>query len=212
MRYDLDQLGSDSFEHLIQSLVRGIAGNSVAVFGDGPDGQREAVIEESKEYSINDTVTTHGRTIIQAKYKSPNTKTEDWPWLRNNLKDELEGFRGKALTHPDAVPETLLFFTNIVLTPVLNNGIHDKAEAFISQYKDIIPQIYVFGADDIQVMLENNRDVATCYAGFIMSGDILMELHQDMKEIKSGVSNSAIVFNQKAEKIVNIESVENLYI
>ena len=59
MRYELDRLGSDSFEHLIQSLLKGIAGNSLSVFGDGPDGQREATIEGA-EVPINDAVITHG--------------------------------------------------------------------------------------------------------------------------------------------------------
>ena len=214
MRYELDRLGPDSFEHLIQSLLRGIAGNSLSVFGDGPDGQREATIEGA-EVPINDSVTTHGYTIIQAKFKSPDTKKDDWMWLQNNLKSELDRFRTKAYINHDAVPETWLFFTNIVLTPVFEKGIHDHAERLIAAYKDIIPEIHVFGADDIRAMLENNRDVAQCYAGFIMPGDVLLKLQKKLENEQCDqkvVNNRGHVYNQQAETVINIERVENLNI
>ena len=183
MKYELERLGPDNFEHLIQSLIRGIAGNSAIIFGSGADGQREAVIENANLMICDDTV--HGRTVVQAKFKGPDTKQGDWDWLRKNLKHELEGFKGKSMSHPQIVPETFLFFTNIVLTPVLDSGIRDQAEKFVLEYKDIIPNIIIFGADDICTMLDNNRDVARCYASFIMPGDVLVELHENLKAINN---------------------------
>ena len=182
MKYELGRLGPDNFEHMIQSLVQGIAGLSTSVFGAGPDGQREAVIEGG-EFSINGNSPTHGRTVVQAKYKSPETKKEDWAWLRTNLKKELDGFRNKATTHPAQLPETYLFFTNIVLTPKLESGIYDKAKSFVMGYQDIIPDIRFFGADDIRTMLENNREVARCYLGFLMPGDVLEEMQNALTAI-----------------------------
>lgn len=182
MKYELERLGPYNFEHLIQSLVRGIAGNSVTIYGSGPDGQREATIEDANLVICGGTVAL-GRTVVQAKFKDPNTKQENWDWLRKNLKDELDGFKKKLTTHPHMVPETFLFFTNIVLTPVLDSGIRDRAEEFVAKYKDIIPHIFILGADDIRTMLENNRDVARCYASFIMPGDVLVELHENLKAI-----------------------------
>lgn len=184
MKYELERLGPDNFEHLVQSLVRGIAGNSVIIFGDGPDGQREAVIENA-QFTISNNVATQGRTIVQAKFKSPDTKTNDWDWLRKNLKDELEGFKKKTSTYPHIVPKTFLFFTNIVLTPILDCGTRDRAEKFVSEYKDIIPNIFILGADDIRTMLDNNRDVARSYASFIMPGDVLVELHESLRSINN---------------------------
>lgn len=184
MKYELERLGPDNFEHLIQSLVRGIAGNSAIIFGSGADGQREAVIENA-DLMLGNGAAAHGRTVVQAKFKGPDTKQEDWPWLRKNLKDELDGFKKKATTHPHIVPETFLFFTNIILTPVLDSGIRDRAEKFVAGYKGIIPNIILLGADDIRTMLDNNRDVARCYASFIMPGDVLMELHENLKAINN---------------------------
>ncbi len=40
--YDLARLGSREFEHMAQALVLSLLGARVEVFGDGPDGGREA--------------------------------------------------------------------------------------------------------------------------------------------------------------------------
>lgn len=184
MRYELDRLGSGNFEKLIQSLVMGLAGVSSTIYGDGPDGQREVCIENA-HFHINNSESAHGRTIAQAKYKSPDGKEKDWDWLRKNLKEELDGFRRKTKTHPHVVPETYLFFTNIILTPVLDKGTRDKTEKLISEYKDIIPNIIVLGADDIRALLENNREVARSYSSFIMPGDVLSELHDQLALLRN---------------------------
>ena len=184
MRYELDRLGSGNFEKLIQSLVMGLAGVSSTIYGDGPDGQREVCIENA-HFHINNSESAHGRTIAQAKYKSPDGKEKDWDWLRKNLKEELDGFRRKTKTHPHVVPETYLFFTNIILTPVLDKGTRDKTEKLISKYKDIIPNIIVLGADDIRALLENNREVARSYSSFIMPGDVLSELHDQLALLRN---------------------------
>ena len=64
MKYELERLGSDNFERLIQGLIRGVAGNSVIIFGSGADGQREAVIENADLMMCGSVV--QGRTVAQA--------------------------------------------------------------------------------------------------------------------------------------------------
>ena len=184
MNYEFQRIGADNFEKLIQSLVVGMSGIETMIFGDGPDGQREALIEDAS-FKINTSITACGMTIVQAKYKSADGKQNDWEWLRVNLKKELEGFKKKKETHSELVPNSFLFFTNIVLTPVLDSGIHDKAEKFIKNYKDIIPNIHIFGADDIRCMLDNNRNVARAYTSYIMPGDVLYELDDYIRELKN---------------------------
>lgn len=184
MKYELDRLGADNFEALIQSLIRGIAGIPAIIFGDGPDGQREAVIENAS-FTVNAETTAHGRTIVQAKYKSPDAKEKDWVWLQKNLKSELDGFQNKAEKHPDLIPETYLFFTNLILTPVLDKGLRDKAEKFVLKYKSLIPNIIILGQDDIRTLLENNRDVARSYTSFILPGDVLYEMQDILLAIKN---------------------------
>ena len=50
MRYDLTGLGEQQFEDLSQALALAILGDGVSVFGDGPDGGREATFEGRMRY------------------------------------------------------------------------------------------------------------------------------------------------------------------
>lgn len=203
MKYELDRLGATKFEEMIQSLIQGIAGvQKVQVFGKGPDGQREATIQNGDHHIITRKdefaekfpreVYTHGYTIVQAKYKSPEGKEEDWKWLRRNLKDELERFREKDETQ---WPQSYLFFTNIVLTPVLNSGIIDKVNQFVSSYQDMIPEIHVLGQDDIRAMLDNNPNVVDSYTEFITPSHVLAELIKQRNSMKSANIMTSELFN-----------------
>lgn len=181
MKKELDSLGADVFERLVQSLVQNITGLQFEIFGDGPDGQREGVIENA-DFKLDETRRISGRTILQAKYKSPESKTDTWQWLRKNLKDELEKFKKLSEDEPEYVPNTWLFFTNVTLTPVKDTGLHDKAKCLIREYSSIVDNILIFGKDDILSMLDNNRDVATAYASFLMPGDVLSKLYEQLSE------------------------------
>lgn len=103
MKYELERLGPDNFEHLVQSLLRGSTGNAITIYGAGPDGQREAVIRR-REHEPGGHTEKCCRAVVQAKFKSADTKENDWTWLRRNLKNELDGFVQKASTYPDTVP------------------------------------------------------------------------------------------------------------
>jgi hypothetical protein len=43
--FDLTRLGDREFEHLSQALALKVLGPGIGVFGDGPDGGREAAFE-----------------------------------------------------------------------------------------------------------------------------------------------------------------------
>lgn len=174
MKAELNRLGSAGFEELVQALVEGVAGFKARIYGGGKDGQRDAVIEHA-QLSFTKGVTATGRTIVQAKYKSPDGEEDNWDWLLSNLKKELDGFRSKAAAEPDYVPETWIFFTNLILTPAKDNGLKDKADRFLLGYSDLIPHIYLLGADEIRSMLDNNREVARRFAAFLTPSDVLAD-------------------------------------
>lgn len=196
MKHELGRLGTDRFEQMIQAIISGTAGFSAAIFGDGPDGQREAVIDEI-DIPITGTVKTKGRTIVQAKYKSPDGKEDDWTWLRKNLKSELDRFREKAVSHPEYIPETYLFFTNIILTPTLDSGIRDKADQFAAKYSDLIPDIHIFGADDIRAMLDNYPAVVKTYADFLTPGIVLSNAMDHLDNLMEQPYKHLLEYEQK---------------
>lgn len=45
MDYDFSRLSTRSFEQLIQALSFRVLGSGITIFGDGPDGGREATFE-----------------------------------------------------------------------------------------------------------------------------------------------------------------------
>lgn len=163
-------MDSDSFELMIRSLNEKVFGIKCEQYGLGPDGQREFVFEGD----ITDMSGTvfKGRTIGQVKYKYLTTKMDDYKWLENEIENELNRFREKDKEY---IPENYLFYTNIVLTPAKDTGVKDKINKYIKENNDVIPNFYVKGYDEICALLDNNRDVAICYACHILPGDVLVQ-------------------------------------
>ena len=192
MSYNLNRLGSQNFEHLVQALSKKIIGEGVSIYGAGPDGQREATFHGKAPYP-SETECWEGYWVIQAKFKEPNTKKADFPWIKECFEEEMNGFRekqGKGKT----IPNNYLFFTNIVLTPVAEKGIKDKIEELAKEYNDLIPNIHIIGADDINRFLDGHRDVAVAYASYILSGDILSYLYNDVQAREKERQNSFLRF------------------
>lgn len=162
--YDFRDFTPQEFEKMIQSLAQGIAGPDFVLYGKGPDGQREFKIPEANIQTEYGEIL--GKTYGQVKYKSPDTPTKDWSWLKSNLKKELEGFADKNDSSPEYLPETWWFFTNIILTPVLNKGTRDLAENYVKGFlasHSIKIKFILYGKDDICAMLDNNTDVRETY-------------------------------------------------
>lgn len=65
--FNLHGLADRSFEQLIQSLALKVIGPNVVVYGDGPDGGREATFDGKVSYpSAADRWEGYG--VIQAKF------------------------------------------------------------------------------------------------------------------------------------------------
>nr|GID89547.1 hypothetical protein Ade03nite_84710 [Actinoplanes derwentensis] len=70
MRYDLDALGEMEFEDLAQALSIHVLGPGVQVFGDGPDGGREAAFEGTVTFPEPDPAGPwRGYGVIQAEFR-----------------------------------------------------------------------------------------------------------------------------------------------
>lgn len=196
--YDLDRLGSSEFENLVQALSIKIFDNKSIIFGSGPDGAREATYQGK---STIDNESFDGYHVVQAKFKE-SLESKDWEWAKNQLKKEMKKFKDKKSDLP--TPDIYLFFTNIKFTGVSKTGGRDKIEEFKKEYFELIPNIMVYGCDDIYKMLDGNRDVATSYSSFILPGDILQELYSFIKINNSNEENILYRF-------LNKEFEEDLY-
>ena len=65
--YALNRLSSRSFEHLVQSLAVKILGAGITIFGDGPDGGREATFEGKVLYPSG-ADPWDGYGVVQVKF------------------------------------------------------------------------------------------------------------------------------------------------
>lgn len=171
MRYDLDKMNADSFELMVRSLAEKMFGVKCSQYGLGPDGQREFYFEGSK--IVNDE-SLSGKIMGQVKFKYPITKEKDYSWIKKEIEGELNRFKEKDKEY---IPDHYFFITNIVLSPVKDTGLKDKIEKYVKKNNTIIGDFRILGYDEVCALLDNNRDVATCYASYIMPGDLLHALY-----------------------------------
>ena len=65
--YDLNRLNNRSFEQLVQALAVDVFGQGLIIFGDGPDGGREATFDFKVPYP-SEVDEWDGYCVVQAKF------------------------------------------------------------------------------------------------------------------------------------------------
>ena len=76
--YALSRLSSRSFEHLVQALTVRVMGPATLVFGDGPDGGREAIFEREVAYP-SESDPWNGYGVVQVKFlQRPSSTSKGW--------------------------------------------------------------------------------------------------------------------------------------
>jgi hypothetical protein len=174
--YNLARLSTRSFEQLIQAISLKVVSPGVVVFGDGPDGGREATFNGLTRYPSEDNP-WNGYIVIQAKFRQrPQNSQEDGEWALKQLKSELEDFANPKKGRRQ--PDYYIFATNVVLTPVQDKGTKDKAYNIFQEFKDSVPLkgYDIWDYDKIRVFLDNFEEIRRTYADFITPGDVLSQI------------------------------------
>ena len=206
--YDFSNLSSRSFEQMVQALALKVIGPGVMVFGDGPDGGREATFEGRFQYpSTEDGWDGHG--VIQAKFlQRSRNSTWDGQWAVDQLKSELEKY-----LEPDSSrkkPDYYILATNVVLTPATGNGSKDKVNAVFDSFKEKLPLkgFAIWDYDQIRSFLDDNEDIRHAYSAWITSGDVLAELVKRLQPAPPNFEETLSIFLQKellSDEYVNLE-------
>lgn len=188
--YNLSGLNTRSFEQLVQAIAAKVFGLDVIIFGDGPDGGREATFEGAVPYPSKEKH-WDGYGVIQAKFlQRPQGSPHDGDWALEQLRDELTKFgwaprgpRGgkpkrkakKGTAYKRRMPEYYVFVTNAVLTPVGGKGTKDKAYAILEDFKADkgLKGFDVWDYDKLCAYLDGLEDIRHSYEGFITTGDVL---------------------------------------
>ena len=195
--YDLSRLSPRSFEHLVQALATKVLGPGIVVFGDGPDGGREATFERKVPYPTP-VEGWDGYGVVQAKYRQRHGGTQqDGNWAVAQLKDEL-----KKYTDPESKlrkPDYFIFATNVVLTPALDKGSKDQAIAALEEFKSQSPlkDYAIWDYDQIRTFLDSYQDIRKAYTAFVTSGDVLAEIISRLSPSPTDMYETFVRFLEK---------------
>ena len=174
--YEMSRHSSRSFEHMLQALGVKLLGSALSIFGDGPDGGREATFDGKVPYpSVQDNWDGYG--VVQVKFRPrPVDSKRDGDWAIKQLKGEIQKYLDPA-SHLRK-PEYFIFATNVVLTPMKDGGSKDRLAAVLEEFKTSLPLkgFDIWDYDKIRVFLDNNQEVRRTYAAWITPGDVLSEV------------------------------------
>jgi hypothetical protein len=179
--YDLNRIGWQQFERLVQALAIAELGNGVRVFGAGKDGGREATFKGSVTFPRGASEPWNGFGVIQAKHlERPSSTTQGWQTFLGNVKDELEKWvskKQKGLSL-DRQPRYFIFATNVALSGTELSGGVDQFETLLADYQKRLGLKGWFAWDYSQLtsLIDNHPQIRQTYLEQIIPGDILARL------------------------------------
>ncbi|MFJ1708544.1 NACHT domain-containing protein [Kitasatospora sp. NPDC088346] len=201
--YDLNRLGSRAFEQMVVALARRELGPGVRVFGDGPDGGREATFEGTINWSATSEGVAPaldvwtGYTVLQAKFqvKPKATPRDNALWLQQEIRKELDHWLEAAKNHTRLrLPDYLIFVSNVELSSVARVGGIDKIDSFVSSHleKERKPHsrlrvkgVVIWHADQIRSMLDAHQSVRWAFPGLLTVGDVMSRLSPERVSLGS---------------------------
>jgi hypothetical protein len=172
--YNFHGLSARSFEQMIQALAIKILGPGVIIFGDGPDGGREATFQGHVKDFPSKGNSWDGYIVVQAKFcQEPKFNIDDTTWALNNLKKELDDYSNTKKKR--IIPDYYIFVTNISLSPVPTSGGKDKLSSLLEPYhKKLKMKDYrIWDYDQLCRFLDADADVRNSYYAWITPGDVL---------------------------------------
>ena len=173
-RYHLNALGDANFESMVQALLKRVIGAGTLTFGAGRDGAREATYAGSAPYPST-TDRWDGRWIFQVKFH--DTDLVGAAPARAKIVQELEEELRLITEKYKYQCDNYILITNVPLTPVHKSGNIDRIyDTIFPKYSGKIKQLAVWGADDVNGMLDAYPEVRTSYLPLLVSGDVIAEL------------------------------------
>lgn len=206
--YNLSGLSARSFEQLAQSLSINVFGPGVVIFGDGPDGGREATFEGPMTYE-GASGQWSGYMVLQAKFlQVPNNDYNDADWLVDQLRNELHKFKAKQKGL--RCPEFYILASNVKLSGVKDRGGKAKIKKVFDGFEKSlkIRDWDVWDYAKIKAYLDNAESIRHAYAAWITPGDVLSAAMEQLKPRSPEFEQVLANFLQKelrADLNVNLE-------
>ncbi len=204
MDYRLEGLSPRSFEQLIQALALREIGPGVVVFGDGPDGGREATFRGPiPRMGVGDW---NGELVVQAKFRQRGGSADDGRWAHQELAKELEAYERRLRKRP----HYYLFATNAGLTAASETGSKDKVAAVLQRAVTAgwLRDFDIWDRDKLCRLLDAHADLRQAYAAWITPGDVLASMQKQLDLATPEIDRSFSLFLQKellADQYANLE-------
>jgi energy-coupling factor transporter ATP-binding protein EcfA2 len=199
---DLGRFDAIAFQDLAATLAVAHFGAGVRSMGAGRDGGRDLVCEHPLRWTtpgIDGYQDASGYTVFQVKHmEQPSTShPANEAWLWGQVRDELRDWAEK-LDRP-RVPTTLIFVTNVALTPFpksggfdailekirlyverahrradeeINEGLRQKRRSEAARLS-AINAIHFWDLHQINALVHAHADVRLAYNAFLTAGDVL---------------------------------------
>ena len=183
--YQLDRLNTRSFEQLTQALGLETLGKQLTIFGDGPDGGREATFEGEIDFPSGPTK-WNGFGILQAKFRqvpdSSAKKNADWAIAQ--LTEEFKKFKPRSKLSKSKIhgartcPKYYVFATNLALSAVAEKGGKDRIRTLLDGFKKShgLTDYVVWDGDQIRRLLDTAPAIRTTYLAWVLPSDVLAEM------------------------------------
>lgn len=214
VNFPLEELDDYTFEQVAVALARCVMGPGVTVFGDGPDGGREATFEGPVDWAA--TVGAKdgeplgngrwdGYVVIQSKHHrtSDLNPGRNLRWLQRELDGEIDRWIKNRRAR---FPKYLLIVSNAKLSAVDGSGGIDQLSTHLRERADKEMRRYgfrdwtVWHRDQVVSLLLTYAQVRQGFSALLTKGDLLERLKaigvatgpDDLKALLVGQAASAL--------------------
>lgn len=170
---DFQGFSPDSFEQFIRALSLKVIGSGVTVFGNGPDGGREATFQGKINFPFPPSTIWDGYGVLQAKFKEKTEGTQkDQNWAKSQLKGELENWVTNDNRTPK--PDYFIFCTNVELSSASNGG-KDAITQIFEDYKATLglKDYAIWDANQLKGFVDCSPEIRQRFDCFFTPGDLL---------------------------------------
>lgn len=196
---DFSGFSADSFEQFIRALAVKLVGPGVTVFGDGPDGGREATFSGKVLFPHPPHQQWDGYGVFQAKFKSTNEgSSKDQAWAISQAKAELEKWLSSPKRRPRA--EYFVFCTNVSLSSASGGG-KDKLQKLMSLKKYGLKGHAVWDLNQLRSYIDSQSELRGRFRAFFTTGDLLAAFADTLKT-GDGVDAEAVLTNYIAREFL----------
>lgn len=177
---ELNGFSPGSFEQFIRTVAIKIFGPGVTVFGNGPDGGREATFKGEVPFPFPPATNWIGYGVVQAKFKEKLESTKiDNAWARKQLEDELKAWSSSSKRNPK--PEYYIFCTNVDLTSAAGGG-KELLRKILDKHKltSSLKDYAIWDGVQLKAFIDSYQEIRNRYICYFTTGDLLYKLSQSV--------------------------------